>query len=194
MALTSEFWEQRYEQQLTSWDRGAPSPALDHWLEAGLRPPKRVLVPGCGNGYEVVELSRKGFEVVALDYVTSPLAFLACQLYGQDLAATLVHANALEWKASRPFDAVYEQTMLCALPPEFWPEYAQQLHGWLKPQGIWLASLLQTGEPDGPPYDCAADKVRAIFPETHWEWPTQWEELTHPMGYRELLGKFVRRP
>lgn len=63
-----DFWEQRYQTGDILWDRGAVSPALVDWFETGALTPCRVLVPGCGRGYEVLELARLGFEVTALDY------------------------------------------------------------------------------------------------------------------------------
>jgi hypothetical protein len=45
-------WEQRYRQGRTGWDRGEASPALHAWLEAGIVPRGRVLVPGCGHWRE----------------------------------------------------------------------------------------------------------------------------------------------
>ena len=36
--------------------------------------PCRILVPGCGSGWEVAELSRRGFEVVGLDYTEAAVA------------------------------------------------------------------------------------------------------------------------
>ena len=69
-----QFWEQRYRDDNTPWDRGETSRALLRWLDSGALRPCRILVPGCGRGYEVVELARRGFEVTAVDMSPSAVA------------------------------------------------------------------------------------------------------------------------
>ena len=57
---TKEFWDNRFAEGNTPWDRGASSPQLRTWIGSGLLKPCRILVPGCGSGYEVVELALAG--------------------------------------------------------------------------------------------------------------------------------------
>ena len=57
-------WESHYQRGETGWDRGAVSPALDHWFGNGNGIPCRVLVPGCGRGYEVAALAHRGFDAL----------------------------------------------------------------------------------------------------------------------------------
>ena len=71
---TKEFWEQRFQDGNTPWDRGAVNPQLASWLESGALRPCRILVPGCGSGYEVAALAAAGFEVTALDYAPVAIA------------------------------------------------------------------------------------------------------------------------
>jgi hypothetical protein len=52
-----EFWQGRFETSRTAWDRGAASPQLLAWLEAGALRASRICVPGCGSGWEVAELA-----------------------------------------------------------------------------------------------------------------------------------------
>jgi hypothetical protein len=54
---TQAAWQERYESGRTGWDRGGQSPALVRWLEDGVLT-GRVLVPGCGRGYEVGRVGR----------------------------------------------------------------------------------------------------------------------------------------
>ena len=46
---TKDFWEQRFAEGNTPWDRGASSPQLGEWLRVGALKPCRILVPGCGS-------------------------------------------------------------------------------------------------------------------------------------------------
>ncbi|MFQ5471210.1 MAG: methyltransferase domain-containing protein, partial [Gammaproteobacteria bacterium] len=92
-------WENRYQQGQTGWDRGKVSPNLRYWLDNAHLTPCRILVPGCGNGHEVVALAARGFDVVAIDIAPTPIDNLRKALDQQDLTAELVQADFFEWQA-----------------------------------------------------------------------------------------------
>lgn len=186
-------WEQRYTDGRTKWDRGEPSPALTLWLGLGVVPKGRVLVPGCGNGYEVVELIRHGCEVTAVDIATQPVAALRARLADEGLEADVVQADLLEWQPDEPFDAIYEQTCLCALDPLHHAAYELRLATWLKPGGSLLALFMQTGEEGGPPFDCPEPRMRELFDAARWQWPQELGRIPHPNGFHEEAGVLVRR-
>jgi SAM-dependent methyltransferase len=191
---TKEFWEQRFAAGETPWDRGEANPQLATWLAAGALQPGRILVPGCGSGYEVAALAKAGFEVTALDYASLAIGRTRKRLEGAGLKATLVEADALSWQPPRAFDAVYEQTCLCALYPDHWRDYADQLHRWLQPGGRLFALFVQWLRPEaaegavvGPPYHCDINAMRALFPQSRWSWPKPpYPRTTHPRGLAEL--------
>ena len=132
---TTDFWQERFEKKQTGWDRGAPSPQLLAWLESGALQPCRIAVPGCGSGWEVAELARRGFEVVGIDYTPAAVKRTRALLSTQGLRAKVLQADVLTNQPDKPFDAIYEQTRLCALHPDHWVDYARQIRQWLKPQG-----------------------------------------------------------
>ena len=73
------------------------------------------------------------------------------------------------WQPAEPFDAIYDQTCLCALPPEIWPDYAARLHGWLRPGGRLFVLFMQTGSRGGPPFHCDLTEMQRLFAPTHWD-------------------------
>ena len=198
---TREFWEQRFAEGNTPWDRGESSPQLGNWLGSGLLKPCRILVPGCGSGHEVAELAMAGFEVTGLDYADHAIARAHQRLKDTGTDATLVQADVLAWQPDRTFDAVYEQTCLCALYPDQWRDYADQLHRWLKPGGRLYALFIQLLRPaaaegavQGPPYHCDINAMRALFPVERWHWPKPpYERVAHPSGMAELAVVLRRR-
>jgi len=191
---TKEFWEQRFAEGETPWDRGGSNPQLAAWLSSSALRPCRILVPGCGSGYAVAELAMAGFEVTGLDYADEAIVRTHQRIKDAGVDATLVQADALAWQPDRPFDAVYEQTCLCALYPDQWRGYADQLHRWLAPGGRLYALFLQLLRPgaaegaiQGPPYHCDINAMRALFPEPHWGWSKPpYPRTTHPRGLAEL--------
>lgn len=185
----SEFWEQRYLDQATPWDRGYVSPALLQWLADAQLHPCRVLVPGCGRGHEVVELARRGFEVVGLDLSPTAVQLLRQRLRSERLRATVIEADLFHWTPPHTFDAVYEQTCLCALVPEQWNSYAGRLASWLRRSGRLYALFMQTGAAGGPPFHCDLPRMRQLFPEPDWTWSAELpQEIPHPAGVFELAS------
>lgn len=191
----TRFWEERYRSATTPWDRRGPSPALLEWLDEEELRPCRILVPGCGRGYEALELARRGFDVVAVDFAPSAVRHLRDELGRADLRAEVIQADVLSWVSAELFDAIYEQTCLCALPPGTWARYEQQLAAWLVPGGKLLALFMQTDREGGPPFHCDMGAMRDLFAESRWEWSgAPFCEVPHPAGIYELSSILTRRP
>jgi SAM-dependent methyltransferase len=199
---TAEFWQERFDKKETGWDRGAVSPKLLTWLEVGDMKPCRIAVPGCGNGWEVVELARRGFEVVAIDYTAAAVERTNARLHSEALSAQVIQADVLSFQPDARFDAIYEQTCLCAIHPDHWFQYALQLRKWLKPEGHLWAMFMQMLRPPateqglivGPPYHCDINAMRALFTEANWVWPKPpYDKVPHPNMGHELGLKLVLR-
>lgn len=185
--LHADFWQQRYSQGQTGWDRGSVSPALETWATRGELPEAgaHFLVPGCGRGHEVVWLAARGYRVTAVDIAAAPLETLRAQLDGAGVEARLVHADLLAWQPETAFDALYEQTCLCAIAPTRRSEYAERLARWLRPGGSLFALFMQTDAPGGPPFDCPVAQMRELFTAPRWTWEADGFEVPHPTGLVE---------
>ena len=164
-------WEALYQEGDTGWDRGETSPALYHYLDAGeFEGVKSVLVPGCGRGYEVIELAKRGFDVTALDLAPSAIAHLQQALQDEDVEANVVCMDIFNYVPNQAFDAVYEQTCLCAIEPGQRQAYADAVYDWLKPSGKLLFNMMQTGDAGGPPFHCDFMDMKALFSSDKWAW------------------------
>jgi len=203
-----QFWHDRFANDQTHWDRGAPSPRLLTWLADGSLPATPdadgILVPGCGRGHEVIALAEAGWAVTGLDYtalaVEQARAALAQARLPAGAPAAIVEADVLQWQPPAPVAAVYEQTCLCALHPDQWSAYAAQLHRWLRPGGRLLVLAMQCERPgaaegriEGPPYHVPVNALRALFPEPLWQWPRPpYAAEPHPAGWFELALVLTR--
>ncbi|MCV2369489.1 TPMT family class I SAM-dependent methyltransferase [Roseateles oligotrophus] len=201
---TQEFWQQRFVSGQIPWDRGEAQPQLKQWLAQGLiTPGQSLLVPGCGRGHELLLLAKAGVKVLGLDYAPAAVDLARTQLAAHDASglARVEQANVLTWQAEAALDAIYEQTCLCALHPDHWRRYADQLHSWLKPGGRLFALLMQArresagvGVLEGPPYHCDIQAVRALFPIDRWDWPAPpYAAHAHAQGWTELAVVLTRR-
>lgn len=193
-ALTPNFWQEHFDQGRTPWDRGAASPQLLDWLNNQALMPCRIGVPGCGKGWEVVELAKRGFDVVGIDYTAGAVKETQALLAQHGLKAEVIQADVLVYAPEPSFDAVYEQTCLCALDPEHWIAYSEQLARWVRPGGRLYVLFMQVERPgareglkQGPPFHCDINAMHALFNSQHWQWPEALPTVVpHPSGWHEL--------
>ncbi|MFY7863939.1 methyltransferase domain-containing protein [Roseateles sp.] len=202
---TQDFWQQRFTSGQTPWDRGAPHPQLQNWLSEGLiQAGQTVLVPGCGQGHELLSLGKAGAHALGLDYTPAAVELARLRISQAGLAsehARVEQADVLAWQAPQPLDRVYEQTCLCALHPDHWRAYADQLHAWLKPGGLLLALFMQArrdsagqGFVEAPPYHGDIQAMRALFSSDRWDWPAPpYAAQAHGQGWYELAVVLKRR-
>ncbi len=145
-----EFWETRYRDGVTPWDRGAAPADFLAWV-ATLPPATQVLVPGCGSAYEVAALAAAGHQVLAIDYSPAAVARAKAQLGPH--ADCVCEADFFQLAGERGWPHVYERAFLCALPPRLWPAYARRM-GELVAAGGTLCGYFfvasETGR--GPPF------------------------------------------
>lgn len=174
------FWETRFQENRTPWERGELNPAFHAWRASGLLAPCRILVPGAGRSPEPAAFLAEGFDVVTLDLAESAVRTQAERLG----AARAVLGDVTRWMPDQPFDAIYDQTCFCALPPALWPAYETQLRRWLRPNGHLFILFMQTGKWGGPPYDCPIPTMRGLF--VAWQWPDSFDApLPHGLGTDE---------
>lgn len=190
----ADYWQDRYVNQRTGWDRGGPSPSLLERLEQGDLKPCRIVVPGSGHGHEVLALARAGFEVTAIDFAATPVQRLRKKLEEAGLSATVVQGDVVAYQPDLPFDAIYEQTCLCALAPPLWEAYENQLFQWLVPAGKLYANFMQVETEGGPPYHCDIESMQNLFSPQRWRWDQQRCSVPHPSGITEISVVLQKDP
>jgi hypothetical protein len=187
-----EDWEARYRDGTTGWERPALHPVFLAWRSDGTLAPCRIIIPGAGRSAEPLALAREGFRVTVLDVAPTAIAFQRAAL--AETGAEVVQADVLAWEPAAPFDALYDQTCLCALPPARWDAYAARVRRWLRPGGIAAMLFMQTANPDGPPFHCDLARMRTLFPPEDWEWPaTLPPPAPHPSGIGQEQPAVLRR-
>jgi SAM-dependent methyltransferase len=164
-------WESRYRDGVTGWERHGLNPTFIAWRESGALRPCRILVPAGGRSPEPLALAEAGFDVTVVDLAPSAVAAQRSRLERLNLPARVEQADLFAWDPEAPFDAIYDQTSLCALPPALWPNYVRRLHRWLRPDGKLFVLFMQTGASGGPPFDCDTEAMRHLFAAPAWEWP-----------------------
>jgi SAM-dependent methyltransferase len=184
-------WEGRYQAGTTGWERPSLNPGFLAWRADGTLAPCRILIPGAGRSSEPLALAEAGFDVTTLD--VSPTAVEA-QRSRLPPTARVIEADLFAWTPDVPFDAIYDQTCLCALPPPRLIGYERRLADWLRPGGRLFVLFMQTGQPGGPPFDCPVADMRRLFASERWQWPNVLPELVrHPSQRDEQPAVLIRR-
>ena len=157
-----DFWTIRYATGRMPWDFGGVPAALKSFL-ASSSVPSKVLIPGCGSGYEVQAFHRAGYDVTAIDF--SPAAFDQAKKVLGSLAERLILGDFFTHDfGQRRFDLVYERTFLCSMPPSRWPDYANRVADLLSDEGRLIGVFLYAQQPSsGPPYPLTDEQSREVF-------------------------------
>jgi protein-L-isoaspartate O-methyltransferase len=185
-------WEARFGRGETPWERPAQNPAFLAWRASAVLMPGRILVPGAGRSSEPAALAEAGFAVTVVDGAPSAVAYQRARLAG--LGAEVVETDLFDWQPAEKFDAIYDQTCLCALPPPMWRDYADRLAEWLRPGGVLAILFMQTGRDGGPPFHCDLATMRGLFAAERWTWPDALPaQVAHPNGLHEQPAALLRR-
>ena len=186
-------WEQLYREGETPWEKGAPHPALIRWLNENPLS-GRVLVPGCGFGYDVRALAATGAEVVGLDM--APFAIAAAGKFPRCGRESYVVGDLFDPGVMRgTFDWIFEHTCFCAIRPDRREEYASRVAALIEPGGCFLAIFFLNPDHDeeGPPYGCHVDELDALFSPRFELISEQGNLPTYPgREGRELLRLLLR--
>ena len=144
-----DFWESRYRDKIIPWDAGKVPAALREY-EPTIARGARILIPGCGSGYEAAYLAGRGFDVLAIDF--SRAAVTAARKNLGTLKDNARLADFFEFASGLPFDVIYERAFLCALPRQMWASYANRCAQLLKPSGVIAGFFFFADTPKGPPF------------------------------------------
>lgn len=172
-------WEEMYRQGDIPWDKGAPAPPLQEWLDANSgRMDGSVLVPGCGLGHDVRLLARVGSaSVTGLDFSATAVR-MAREIPpagGEDYLEADLFSFARE--NSGRYHWIWEHTLYCAIDPDERDRYVQAAWELLRPGGTLLALFYLDPYDDdhapggGPPHGCSEEELRSRFVESGmFEW------------------------
>jgi protein-L-isoaspartate O-methyltransferase len=159
-----DFWSVRYTAGKMPWDFGGVPAALKSFL-AGTSVPGRVLIPGCGSGYEIQAFHTAGYEVTGIDF--SPAAIDQAKRVLGVLAERVLLGDFFTHDFSLcRFDLIYERTFLCSMPPSLWPSYVNRMAELLSPGGRLIGVFLYGQRSlSGPPFAFTATEAEQLFNE-----------------------------
>lgn len=159
--MKQSFWQSRYEIADTGWNIGNVSTPIKEFLDQLEDKELKILIPGCGFGYEAIYAHQLGFKnVYVLDFVAEPLEMLRknCPDFPE---AHILQEDFFAHAAQ--YDLIIEQTLFCAIDPEDREKYAQAITRLLKPGGELRGLLFDRQFESGPPFGGSAAEYDALF-------------------------------
>jgi len=157
------YWSQRWQDGRTQWDIGYPSPPLQSIIDQIQDKDISILIPGCGNAYELKYLVEKGFHNITVIDIVPDIIHQLAQEYNSDAIKFLCEDFFLH---QGHYDLILEQTFFCAIPILERRHYVLQMYELLNPQGL-LAGVLfnrQFSSPE-PPYGGSMEEYLNLFQE-----------------------------
>ncbi len=158
-------WQKHYDDNDLAWDLGEVSPPFIRLWEDKVLQPGTLIIPGCGQGHEVVYFAERGFQVTGIDFTPGAMKLLRRSLENKNLNADVLHQDFfdLDETHNRAYDALLEQTFFCAIHPDQRADYVATVSRILKPGGLLAGLFYQTGEEGGPPFNTTREDVRNHF-------------------------------
>lgn len=153
------FWDERFEQGFTPWDRGGVPEALRAFVAA--RAPMRTLIPGCGAAYELAFLSDAGWDASAIDF--SPAAVATAKAAVGQWSSKVEQADFFAWQPAQPLEFIYERAFLCALPRAMWPQVAERWAQLLAPGALLAGYFFFDDAPKGPPFGISRERLQELL-------------------------------
>jgi len=164
-------WEKSWEVGATPWDLGKATPIIAHLVKTGTLPNGRALVPGCGTGYDVVEMASPDRYVVGLD-LSKTAVDQSTKLFASLPNAqhfSFLAEDFFTWEPAEKFDLIFDYTFFCAIEPSMRPLWAEQMDKLLNPGGELLTLMFPLNELSGnPPYKADVE---------------DYEKFLIPLGY-----------
>lgn len=162
MKLNNKYWENRYQTNDISWDTGKITTPLKEYIDQLEDKSLKILIPGCGNGYEFEYLIHNGFEnSFVLDYALNPIENLKRRIPNCH-SKQLIVSDFFEHEGS--YDLIIEQTFFCALEPELRAKYVEKMLSLLSSKGKLIGLLFQFPLTEvGPPFGGSKEEYLKLF-------------------------------
>jgi thiopurine S-methyltransferase len=148
----------RFRDGVTPWDAGGVPRRLARWIES--KSPSKILIPGCGTGYEVRLFAERGHDVLAIDFSAAAVEAARREL---GLLSKLVEkANFFEFE-TESFDLVYERAFLCALPRPLLPDWGRRMAEIVRPGGELAGFFYIDDNERGPPFGITREELDRLL-------------------------------
>ena len=163
----ADFWNQLYIDKNTGWDIGRSTPIFVNWSKT-LNSKLKILIPGCGNCYDGIYLSKQNHNVYALDFSENVIDEIIKKSNEEKVSLKAICDDYFLFNQSynNKFDILLEYTFFCAIPINMRELYVEKAFNVLKPGGQLVAIFIPISKKtkkEGPPFYVDLDKTLKMF-------------------------------
>jgi 2-polyprenyl-3-methyl-5-hydroxy-6-metoxy-1,4-benzoquinol methylase len=168
-------WVRAWDEKVTPWELGSPNPIYEELLKKQLLAVKgkRVLMPGCGSGYDAITICRLG----------QPASLTAIDLSPKAISTAKSHVIPSQYKdilvfqqqdffaidsSSCKYDVIVDYLFYSAMDISMRSQVLEQMNKLLDPNGvvatiIFPLQIKNEDETVGPPYHMNLDHYADKF-------------------------------
>jgi SAM-dependent methyltransferase len=159
--LSQDYWNNRYEAEETGWDLRTISPPLKTYIDQLTNKNLRILIPGCGSGYEAEYLLKQGFQdVTVIDF--APLVVEKMKSNMSEYHNIKIICTDFFTHIGK-YDLILEQTFFCALDPSLRTKYVQKMNELLAKNRTLVGLLFGVQFPNNPPFGGSKGEYLGLF-------------------------------
>jgi len=160
--LNEGYWSERWKKHQTGWDIGFPSTPIKEYIDQIKNKNLKILIPGCGNGYEGEYLINQGFSNTHLIDISEDALKSLQSRFPAFPKENLHHQNFFDHQGK--YDIIIEQTFFCALNPSLRNSYIDKMLELLNPKGRLVGVLFHDKLfDDHPPFGGYLKDYETLF-------------------------------
>ena len=160
-SLNQDFWNSKYENNLTGWDLGTISPPIKAFIDQVENKNLRILIPGAGNAYEAKYLIEQGFTDITIIDIAPKLIQKLEKEFKENKAIHLILGDFFEHEGQ--YDLILEQTFFCAIHPSLRTQYVEKMRSLLSKEGKLYGLLFNRSFEGGPPFGGNKEEYLALM-------------------------------
>lgn len=150
----SKFWDDLYITKNDNWTLNNPSPVFVHLIEkTNLIEKGRILILGCGKGYDALFAAQNNFDVVGVDFSEEALGYANLLAVNENLKLKFIHQDFFELDENykNHFDYIFEYVTFCAVNPDRLNELIKKCYEYLNENGRLITQLFPVDKREGGP-------------------------------------------
>ncbi len=198
LADSASFWDEKYINNESHWDMSTHTPVFEEILDSGeFMKPGKILIAGCGKGYDAILAAKKGYDVYAVDFSVEAIKLAGELASKENVKVNFIHEDIFKLDSVYEgfFDYVYDYVTYCAVLPERRKKYAEITSRFLKQDGKLIALLFPVEDRGGgPPYAVDVKEFYELFSEhLLLKFSSKKINSIKPRRGREVLQIYIKK-
>uniref|UniRef100_A0A832DK75 Methyltransferase domain-containing protein n=1 Tax=Ignavibacterium album TaxID=591197 RepID=A0A832DK75_9BACT len=165
----SEFWDNLYKINSVGWDLKTPTPAFIDLLKSEYFADKsKMLITGCGYGYDAIAAAKNNFNVTAVDFSETAIQFAQSLAKKENVKINFIVEDffSLNDDHLNSYEVIFDYVTYCAIDPSRRKEYADKIYQLLKTNGVFAIILFPIEKRiGGPPFAVDVEEATNLFSE-----------------------------